>query len=170
MTDLKPMLLRIKKLKQEKNYTNEHLADITGIPKSTLGKLLSGAIKEPPVTSVIKIAEALETSADYLVFGKTSLNFADEPFFKRYLSLNDNGRKKADDYIELLCENPRYTLNAQNAHADQNTGKNQNENQNENKNENTNAAAVFNADRKPFTKAAEEKISVNAVKTGIRHT
>ena len=164
MTDLNPMLLRIKKLKQEKNYTNEQLSDETGIPKSTLGKLLSGAIKEPPATSVVKIAKVLGTSADYLVSGKNAPRSEGEPFAERYLTLNAEGRKKADDYIELLCENPRYCLAAQNAQADENADENQNTT------ENKKAAAPYNTDAEPFKKAAEEKISVNAVKTGIRHT
>lgn len=41
MESFKPILEKIKKIKQEKGYTNEVLAQKSGIPLSTLNKILS---------------------------------------------------------------------------------------------------------------------------------
>lgn len=44
MESFKPILEKIKKIKQEKGYTNEVLAQKSGIPLSTLNKILSSVI------------------------------------------------------------------------------------------------------------------------------
>ncbi len=66
---LTDMLHRIKTLKKEKKISNERLSEITGISLGTLSKILAGQTKEPSVESVIKIANGLNTSAEYLIFG-----------------------------------------------------------------------------------------------------
>lgn len=60
---------RIKRLKNEKKITNEQLAEITGIPLSTLSKLLAGINDSPKLINIIAIAQALGCSLDYLVNG-----------------------------------------------------------------------------------------------------
>lgn len=49
MESFKPILEKIKKIKQEKGYTNEVLAQKSGIPLSTLNKILSSVIKDPKI-------------------------------------------------------------------------------------------------------------------------
>lgn len=106
MCNLQDMLERIKKQKKQVGYTNEELSQKTGIPKSTLSKLLAGIIKEPPVTSIIKIAKALNTSADYLVFGE-KINLSDN-YNVKYNSLNEQGKKMVEEYIHLLLLDDKY--------------------------------------------------------------
>ena len=60
---------RIKRLKNEKKITNDQLAEMTGIPLSTLSKILAGISDSPKLINVIAIAEALGCSIDYLVNG-----------------------------------------------------------------------------------------------------
>lgn len=56
----------VKRLKQEKGLRNDRFAALTGIPKGTLDKLLSGAITEPKLSTAIAMAEALSVSLDEL--------------------------------------------------------------------------------------------------------
>lgn len=110
MCDLQDMLNRINIEKKKCGYTNKTLSDATGIPKSTLDKVLAGIIKEPPVTSIIKIAKVLNVSTDYLIYGsKNSSNISS--ILNKYNSLNPLGKTKAFSYIDDLCEQDKYTIN-----------------------------------------------------------
>ena len=68
------MINRIKIEKQQKGFTNAKLSELTGIPIGTLNKILSGDSQDPHVSSIIKIAQALDVSADYIILGKTQFN------------------------------------------------------------------------------------------------
>jgi len=57
----------IKKLRIKKGLAQEKLARLADISTATLVKIESGAAKEPTITTVIKIADALETSIDELI-------------------------------------------------------------------------------------------------------
>lgn len=113
MCDLQEMLNRIKKEKKKKGYTNEVLGAETKIPKSTLDKILSGAIKEPPVTSIIKIAKVLDVTTDYLIYGDNNADSKKNLFYNKYDMLNDFGKAKAESYINDLLVNPQYQNKAQ---------------------------------------------------------
>lgn len=103
MYDLQSMLDRIKKIKKEQGYTNKTLAEAIGTSEGTIGKILSGVTKDPQISTIIKIAECLNQSADYLIFGIEAATNQ-----KKYQLLNEAGKKKADDYIDDLLENPKY--------------------------------------------------------------
>lgn len=108
MCNLQDMLYRIKNLKKEKGLTNENLSSITNIPKGTLDKVLSGIIKEPPVTTILKIAKALDVTTDYLIYGHLTESYGNKISHK-YNRLNNIGKQKAENYIDDLLENPKYT-------------------------------------------------------------
>lgn len=113
MEELKCMRKRIKEEKKKKGYTNESLAQEAEISVSTLSKVLAGIIKEPPITTIIKIAKALDVSADYLVFGKENTdNFSSHEIsvLNKYRKLNSKGKPKAETYIDDLLVNPQYTV------------------------------------------------------------
>ena len=60
---------RIKLLKNEKKITNEHLADMTGIPLGTLSKILAGMSDSPKFSNILSICEALDCSVEYIASG-----------------------------------------------------------------------------------------------------
>jgi phage repressor protein C with HTH and peptisase S24 domain len=60
---------RIKKIKSEKKITNDKLSEMTGIPLSTLSKIMAGISDSPKLSNIISIAEALGCSLDYIVSG-----------------------------------------------------------------------------------------------------
>lgn len=57
----------IRKLRLKKGLSQEKLARLADISNATLVKIESGVAKEPTITTVTKIADALEVSIDELV-------------------------------------------------------------------------------------------------------
>ena len=111
MYNLQDMKNRIKKIKSEKGITNQELATLSDIPIGTLNKMLGSETKDPQISTIIKISQALEVSADYLILGKKTED--KNTFNENYTKLNDLGKQKADEYIADLVENPKYTQDNQ---------------------------------------------------------
>ncbi len=57
----------IRKLRLKKGLTQEKLSRLADIATATLVKIEAGIAKEPTITTVAKIADALEVSIDELV-------------------------------------------------------------------------------------------------------
>ena len=57
----------IRKLRLKKGLSQEKLSRLADIANATLVKIESGAAKEPTITTVAKIASALNVSIDELV-------------------------------------------------------------------------------------------------------
>lgn len=92
MESFKPILEKIKKIKQEKGYTNEVLAQKSGIPLSTLNKILSSVIKDPKISTLIAITDALDVDINSLIYD--NLNIKNKPNPKA----TDNLEKLANEY------------------------------------------------------------------------
>jgi len=58
---------KIKKIMDEKNITLYRLSKITDLNESNLGKIISGKTKDPRISYVKAIADALEVSIDEIV-------------------------------------------------------------------------------------------------------
>lgn len=97
---------RIKQIKNEKKITNEQLSALTGIPLSTMSKLLAGIIEQPKLVNIIAIARVLGCSLDYLVNGEGG---CDHESGNRYIltpmeaSLVEDFRALDDHGKELTC-------------------------------------------------------------------
>ena len=89
MESFKPIL---EKIKQEKGYTNEVLAQKSGIPLSTLNKILSSVIKDPKIGTLIAITDALDVDINSLIYD--NLNIKNKPNPKA----TDNLEKLANEY------------------------------------------------------------------------
>lgn len=72
---------QIKKFRERKNWSQRKLAEEAGIGYTVVTKLEQGVAKEPTIQTIIKLADALETSIDELVGRK-----------KGYLKNERNGR------------------------------------------------------------------------------
>jgi len=57
----------VRKLRLKRGLSQEKLARLAGISNATLVKIEAGTAREPTITTVIKIAGALEVSIDDLV-------------------------------------------------------------------------------------------------------
>jgi transcriptional regulator with XRE-family HTH domain len=71
MYDYGPILIRLKNCKKASNLTNEELSSLSGVPLGTINKILSGDTQEPKLPAFMALASALNTSVDYLVYGRS---------------------------------------------------------------------------------------------------
>lgn len=106
------MLDRIKAKKKELKLTNHSLAEKTGIPIGTLNKILSGDSKDPQISAIIKISQALEVSADYIVFGledKQPYNI--DAGIEMYNSLDQEDKAEIRGEIKQMLKADKYKSN-----------------------------------------------------------
>ena len=90
---------RIKKIKAEKKITNDKLSELTGIPISTLSKLMAGISDSPKLSNIVAIADALGCSLDYIVSGvpenhnNCTLSADELDFIELYRGLDEHSRQ-----------------------------------------------------------------------------
>ena len=118
---------RIRELRKEIGITQEQLAKLLNINRATLSRYESGEI-DPPSSQLQRISDVLHVPVDYL------LGYVNDPFFYLDLEriareinshsddelipenriatamakLNETGKHKAADIVELFAEIPRY--------------------------------------------------------------
>ncbi len=109
---------RIKARKNERRVTNEQLSEMTGIPVSTLSKILAGFSDSPKLSNIVAICDALDCSVDYIISGvpENTNNYTLEPDEMRlvedYRQLDRHGREMVR--VVLDKENERVTMDAYN--------------------------------------------------------
>ena len=103
---------RIKEARLKKGYTQEQLAQIIGIAKSTLAGYELGS-REPSLVMIIKIMKATDVDANYLwqdeMEFSTKISYAEQELIKKYRDLDDHGKEMVD--FTLLKEWERSTNN-----------------------------------------------------------
>ncbi len=97
--------LQVKAIKNAKNITNEQLSEKTGIPFSTLNKILSNEHSNPKLDIAIAIAEALECPLAYLIDGEgesvaQTLTDCERKLVCDYRALDEHGKEIVDLIIE----------------------------------------------------------------------
>lgn len=107
MYNLEEMINRIKTLKKVQKLSNDALSSLSGIPKGTLAKILGSETKDPQISNIIKIAQALGVSADFIIFGKEEPKH-DDDFFNMFSSLNADGQSKVIEYMRDLINSGNY--------------------------------------------------------------
>lgn len=68
--DCKAVGERIKARKHELGITANDLYERSGVPLDTINNIVYGRTSDPRIESLAKIAQALDISLDYIVFGK----------------------------------------------------------------------------------------------------
>ena len=97
---------RIKQVKNEKKITNEKLSELTGIPLSTVSKILAGISDSPKLSNMVLIARALDCTLDYIVSGTPqnknnyTLNEKEIEFIENYRQLDYYGK----DLVETVAQ------------------------------------------------------------------
>lgn len=107
MYNLEEMINRIKTLKKAQKLSNDALSALSGIPKGTLAKILGSETKDPQISNIIKIAQALGVSADFIIFGKEEPKH-DDGFFNMFSALNADGQSKVIEYMRDLINSGNY--------------------------------------------------------------
>ena len=108
--NLADMLYRIKILKKDNKISNERLSEITGISLGTLSKILAGQTKEASVETIIKIANGLNSCAEYLIFGdepsltNPTLSDTEKSFIADFRALSDQGKEFMIDVMDMAKE------------------------------------------------------------------
>ena len=91
-------LENIKKIKKQKNLTNESLSELSGISLGTLNKLLSGATEDPKLSTLLALKKALGVSMDELL-GTSGAPVIDSGLTEKYFALDRAGRETVDCII-----------------------------------------------------------------------
>lgn len=89
---------QVKKVKSEKGITNERLSAQSGIPFSTINKILSNEAANPKLDVVIAIAKALDCPISYLIDGEgefinQSLSEDETGLIKKFRLLDTHGKE-----------------------------------------------------------------------------
>ncbi|MBD5412503.1 MAG: helix-turn-helix transcriptional regulator [Treponema sp.] len=96
------------KVMREKNLSVKELAYKTGIKYGVLNSYLDSRNSIPSITNGVKIAEALDTSAEYLVKGfprKKCALCEIEHLFKKLQGLSSKKLKILNELVEILRTN-----------------------------------------------------------------
>ena len=100
---------QVKKVKNEKGITNERLSSQSGIPFSTINKILSNDAANPKLDVVIAIATALDCPISYLIDGEgefvnQSLSEEEKSFIKSYRQLDTHGKELVSLVLQKEAE------------------------------------------------------------------
>ncbi len=97
---------KVKLLKAQKKMTTEDLSARTGIPVGTLSKILSGATETPKLGIAVKVAEALETSLEYLcgMSEHQPITEEEKALIDSYNMLDARGKKYINEMINREIE------------------------------------------------------------------
>lgn len=91
---------RIRFLREEKHYTREHLAELANISPKFLYEVENGQ-KGFSADTLYRLAQALDTNSDYILFGEYRGKIDDEA--QRILNLFEEPKKEiVVEIIELL--------------------------------------------------------------------
>ena len=92
-------LENIKRIKKEKNLTNDSLSQLSGISLGTLNKLLSGATVDPKLSTLTALSHALEISLDEMLSSTSSRFALNDDLIRKYSELDRSGRETVDYII-----------------------------------------------------------------------
>jgi transcriptional regulator with XRE-family HTH domain len=95
---------KIRKLRKEKGFTLEKLAELTESSKSYIWELENKNPPRPSADKVARIAAALGVTTDYLVDTTALLEVADatdEAFFRKYRRMAPTTKDKIRRMVEL---------------------------------------------------------------------
>ena len=97
------MAVKIKDLRKDKGFTLEQLAEKTGSGKSYIWEIESRGIKRPSAEKLTAIAQALETSAEFLInndMTEPTDEMKKAVFFRKFESLGEDEQQKIEDIID----------------------------------------------------------------------
>ncbi len=107
-----PLSDHLRKIRERKGWTQNHLAEVSGVPQPSIWRLEKGLILNPTSGLLRKLAAALEVSMDYLVTEDEAISFDEilrhdqvgQAVFRGYEQLNDHGRGQLKSFVEWLNE------------------------------------------------------------------
>lgn len=100
----------IRTIMQRKNITSERLSAMSGVPKSTIDKIASGATDNPRYKSLQRLVEVLGMGMDdfiRLVDDKQS-SAEEDALLGSFHALNDDGRRQALQILRDMTDSGHY--------------------------------------------------------------
>lgn len=95
------LLKRLQEIKSLRKLRNEDISKKSNIPIGTLSKIFAGITTDPKLGTLISIANALDISVDYLIYGTTtSFNNDEQELIKKYRQLNADGKREINIIID----------------------------------------------------------------------
>ena len=97
---------RLKSARLEKGYTQNALAQLSGVSNVYLGEIERG-LKMPSLQSFIKIIQALDVSADYVLRDElaTGAQYVCDEIASKVQNLTPKQRKTAVDILDAYLKN-----------------------------------------------------------------
>lgn len=95
---------KIRKLRKEKGFTLDRLAELSGSSKSYVWELENKTPPRPSAEKVASIAEALGVTADFLLdAGETSptQTVVDDAFYRQYRKLDPQTKEKIRQMVDI---------------------------------------------------------------------
>lgn len=98
----------LKKIRNEKGVSQKQLADLIGVAPSTYSQYESGK-REPDVLKIKAIANVLNISADYLLFGTDNPFSTKNEAYSLYDSLDKEDQAEVRGVMKQMLKAEKYT-------------------------------------------------------------
>jgi transcriptional regulator with XRE-family HTH domain len=96
---------RLSEERKKLNWTQEDLAEKSGVSRAVIAKIENGTTKQPGIKNMIKIAKALDTRPGYLLFGEPNLSEDALNLATMMQSLSQETRSALINLINSIKEN-----------------------------------------------------------------
>ena len=84
---------RLVNLRKKYNYSQEEIAKMIGVSQQQYQRVESGHTKTPRLSTIRKLADALNTSVEYLTF---------DDILPIYQQLSENGKERVIEFTEKV--------------------------------------------------------------------
>lgn len=99
---------RIQLVLTSKGMSQADICRLTGLDSGKVSQVVSGRTKDPRISTIVPIAQALNVSLDFLVFGESAkASFTDKGQIVLndcFESMNEKGRERLIDEAEMLAK------------------------------------------------------------------
>lgn len=105
-----PLGTKIRKLRLEKPYSLDQLADLAEMSKSYLWELENRETANPTMDKLSKLAEVLGVTTNFLLDNEevnSSEGVADKAFFRKYQKLPPKTKQKIQDILKVIQEHDK---------------------------------------------------------------
>lgn len=103
MINFKAIGQRIKRIRKEKNLTQENLAEMLDISTEHLSRIETGSYR-PSLTLIEKLSEILATDEQTLMFGNTSETNSSSQLSDKIDCLSEDEKKAVSIIIDLISK------------------------------------------------------------------
>ena len=93
---------RLKQLRDSRNWTQEHLASRAGLPSAMISHFETGRRQKPSADNLVKLANALEVTIDYLLGRTDKPQVASDRFAAAFRGLTEASSETVDNVLDVV--------------------------------------------------------------------